>query len=40
MTVLQEPAWAKLNLALDVGALRPDGFHEMRMVMQLSLIHI
>ena len=39
MTVLQEPAWAKLNLALDVGALRPDGFHEMRMVMQSVSLH-
>lgn len=34
MTVLREPAWGKLNLALDVGALRPDGYHEMRMIMQ------
>lgn len=31
---LCEPAYAKLNLALDVGALRPDGYHEMRMLMQ------
>lgn len=27
-------AYAKLNLSLDVGAKRPDGYHEMTMVMQ------
>jgi 4-diphosphocytidyl-2-C-methyl-D-erythritol kinase len=27
-------ACAKLNLSLDVTGLRPDGYHEMRMVMQ------
>ncbi len=39
MTILHEPAWAKLNLALDVGAKRPDGFHEMRMIMQTIALH-
>lgn len=29
-----EAAYAKLNLALDVLQKRPDGFHEMRMVME------
>jgi len=29
-----EKAYAKLNLSLDVGKKRPDGFHEMVMVMQ------
>lgn len=29
-----EPAYAKLNLALDILGKRPDGYHEMRMVMQ------
>ena len=29
-----EPAWAKLNLTLDILGKRPDGYHEMRMVMQ------
>ncbi len=29
-----EPAYAKLNLALDILGRRPDGYHEMRMVMQ------
>lgn len=34
MNTVCELARAKLNLALDVGALRPDGYHEMRMLMQ------
>ena len=29
-----EHAWAKLNLTLDILGKRPDGYHEMRMVMQ------
>jgi len=29
-----EPAYAKLNLTLDVLGPRPDGYHDMRMVMQ------
>ncbi|MDE7218512.1 MAG: 4-(cytidine 5'-diphospho)-2-C-methyl-D-erythritol kinase [Oscillospiraceae bacterium] len=29
-----EPAYAKLNLALDILGKRPDGYHELRMVMQ------
>ena len=29
-----EPAWAKLNLALDILGRRADGYHELRMVMQ------
>ena len=32
--LLREFAWAKINLALDVGALRQDGYHEVRMLMQ------
>jgi len=32
--LIYEPAWAKINLALDVGALRADGYHEVRMLMQ------
>ena len=31
---VQEKAYAKLNLSLDVGARRADGYHEMNMVMQ------
>lgn len=34
MKVLTEHAFAKLNLSLDVGPARGDGFHEMRTVMQ------
>ena len=29
-----EPAYAKLNLTLDILGRRPDGYHELRMVMQ------
>lgn len=29
-----EPAFAKLNLSLDILGKRPDGYHELRMVMQ------
>ena len=32
--ICTEPACAKLNLALDILGKRPDGYHEMRMVMQ------
>lgn len=31
---LAEPAWAKLNLTLDILGRRGDGYHEMKMVMQ------
>ena len=31
---LREKAYAKLNISLDVGETRPDGYHEMNMVMQ------
>ncbi len=34
MTRLTEPAYAKINLSLDVLSRRPDGYHELRMVMQ------
>ena len=34
MAVLEVSAYAKLNLSLDVLDKRPDGYHEMRMVMQ------
>ncbi len=34
MSTIQEPAFAKLNLTLDVLGLRPDRYHEMEMVMQ------
>ena len=30
----QEQAPAKINLALDILGRRPDGYHELRMVMQ------
>lgn len=34
MNQITEKAFAKLNLSLDVTGLRPDGYHEMRTVMQ------
>ncbi len=34
MDRIREKAYAKLNLSLDVLGRRPDGFHDMRMVMQ------
>ncbi|MCM1150196.1 MAG: 4-(cytidine 5'-diphospho)-2-C-methyl-D-erythritol kinase, partial [Butyricicoccus sp.] len=34
MNKISERACAKLNLSLDVTGLRPDGYHEMRMLMQ------
>ncbi len=34
MTILQEPAFAKVNLTLDVLGRRPDGYHDLKSVMQ------
>ena len=34
MDTIQEKAWAKLNISLDVAEKRPDGYHDMVMVMQ------
>ena len=33
------PAYAKLNLTLDILGKRPDGYHELRMVMQTCLLY-
>ena len=32
--MITERAYAKINLSLDVTGKRPDGYHEVRMVMQ------
>ena len=34
-----EPAFAKLNLTLDILGKREDGYHNMRMVMQSIDLH-
>ena len=34
MTTLYEPAYAKVNLTLDVFGKRPDGYHDLQSVMQ------
>ena len=39
MRVLTIPAYAKLNLTLDILGKRPDGYHELRMVMQTVSLH-
>ena len=37
--VFYEPAYAKLNLALDVLQKRPDGYHDLKMIMQSVSLH-
>ncbi len=39
MNTWTEPAYAKINLSLDVLGKRPDGFHDLRMVMQSVSLH-
>ena len=34
MTTIRETAWAKVNLTLDVLGKRPDGYHDLKSVMQ------
>ena len=34
MIILHEPAFAKVNLTLDVLGKRPDGYHDLRSIMQ------
>ena len=34
MSKTNEKAYAKINISLDVTAKRPDGYHDMLMVMQ------
>jgi 4-diphosphocytidyl-2-C-methyl-D-erythritol kinase len=39
MTVLRVPAFAKINLALEVLGLRTDGYHEIRTLFQSIDLH-
>ncbi len=39
MTVITVPAWAKINLTLDVLTRRADGYHDIRSVMQTLALH-
>ena len=39
MTTITRHAPAKINLTLDVGARRPDGYHDIRSVMQTVALH-
>lgn len=39
MSAITLPAYAKLNLTLDILGARPDGYHEMRTVMQSISLH-
>ena len=36
---ITEPAYAKLNLSLDILGQRPDGYHDLKMVMQSVSLH-
>ena len=40
MDKMELKALGKINLGLDVLGRRENGYHDVRMVMQLSLIHI
>ncbi len=39
MTSITRQAHAKINLTLDVGARRPDGYHDIRSIMQTIALH-
>lgn len=39
MVTLQEKAYAKLNLTLDILGKRPDGYHDLKSVMQTVSLH-
>lgn len=39
MREVTERAWAKLNLTLDILRRRPDGYHDLKMVMQSTTLH-
>ena len=39
MTSITRRAYAKINLTLDVGLRRPDGYHDIRSIMQTIALH-
>jgi 4-diphosphocytidyl-2-C-methyl-D-erythritol kinase len=39
MSYIEIPAYAKINLSLDVIRRREDGYHELRMIMQTVSLH-
>ncbi len=39
MNSITEKAYAKINLGLDVIRKRPDGYHDVSMIMQLVNLH-
>ncbi|NMB43313.1 MAG: 4-(cytidine 5'-diphospho)-2-C-methyl-D-erythritol kinase, partial [Clostridiales bacterium] len=39
MKSIQLNAYAKINLGLDILGKRPDGYHEVRMIMQTIGLH-
>ena len=39
MSYIEIPAYAKINLSLDVVRKREDGYHELKMIMQTVSLH-
>ena len=39
MSEVRIPAFAKINLRLDILGKRPDGFHELRTIFQTISLH-
>ena len=40
MNTFRIKAYAKINLGLDVLRRRPDGYHEVKMIMPVSYTHL
>ena len=39
MKKVEEKAYAKINLVLNIGDLRPDGYHDIQTIMQSLELH-